>query len=78
MPSIIIEIAEDPIEASSSTAALSLRLRLPDGAVTELSVPPSTTGRPEPEPLKVALPEAGLSNFMEKPVSSPEPKKARN
>ena len=41
-------------------------------------VPPSTTERPEPEPLKVALPEAGLANFMAKPdVSSPEPKKAK-
>ena len=53
-------------------------LRPPTPPPSSEIVPPSTTERPEPEPLKVALPEAGLSNFMEKPVSSPEPKKARN
>jgi hypothetical protein len=53
-------------------------LRPPTPPPSSEIVPPSTTERPEPEPLKVALPEAGLANFMAKPdVSSPEPKKAR-
>ena len=53
-------------------------LRPPTPPPSSEIVPPSTTERPEPEPLKVALPEAGLANFMAKPdVSSPEPKKAK-